>query len=152
MNEGQVDKVKENVTKNVKKLRDIADAFRSGLGIPERIKWRDRVGDFQKQRLQPQQGRNQNQRGIPAPPQVQERFSSRPRLIDFFMKSQEPSQPQQPVQEELSAEEILILNEHRRDLLSRAKAREEEEKREQQRIEDAKARERYEKTMSVENL
>lgn len=144
----RLEKANRKILEKTEIIRLSRLSLRSALGLGE--PYRDKLFDKQGQLMKNlQKRRNQNQEGIPAPPKVQERFSSRPRLLDFFMKSKEPAQTQQPVQEELTREETMIVNEHRKELLARAKMREEEEKREQERIEDAKARERYEQTMSV---
>lgn len=146
MNEEHIEKVKENVTKNVKKLREVVDAFRSGMGIPQRIKWRDRIGDFQTQRLRPQEGRQRDSRGIPAPPKVQERFAQRPRLLDFIMKSQDPQQPQ------FTEEEKIILQEREVQLREDAERRAKEEQQKKESTEKAESLKRARENMSVENL
>lgn len=140
MSDPRVEKVKANVTRNVKRMRSVLDAVRQGMGIPDRIRWRDRLSDFQKQRLRPQQ-----QQGDPMP-QIKERFMNRPRFLQSFFQPEQPQEPQ------FSPEDTRVLEEHRRQMLEDAERRKRAEEEEKAREEKRKNLEKAKARMAVENL
>ena len=124
------------------KIRSVIDGLASGLFPDRPFKniFRTRVKQLKERKFQPQQTQGQNPM-----PQIQERFSQRPRLMDF-LQSQEPQQPQ------LTEEERIILQERELQLLEDAERRSKEEMREKESQEQVEGLKRAKERMSIENL
>lgn len=100
------DKKLKGIEENIKKIRKVFDVARSSMDIPDRVKWRQKIKQFQRQRLQQPQQNQGIQHGIQQP-QIPERFP-RPMIFQRFLQPQQPRQPQVPT---LTENERIALRE-----------------------------------------
>jgi len=141
MSENKAKIIEQKAKEGMKQVKALFEGYRQGLGFAERPRWREIV----KKRMNRESALGNNSESPNSLVTVKERFSNRQGgfLQGFF--SREQLQPQQ----NLSPDQIQVLEEHKRQMQEGIEKRQAEEDRKQKMAKDAEDLKKAKERLSI---